>query len=290
MDLRDYYNQHWTDLPEGEVDYSRLSMIVARVGPGEQVLDAGCGPGFLAKLLQEKGARVVATDVSRVGAERTARRGIPSRQVDLDTSALPFADQSFDTVVCNSNLEHLFYLDRNLAECLRVLRVGGKFIWMEPNTAHWRYRLWLLGGRFPYIPNSPTDPYPIRHLTALEMTRHCRRNGVEVRELLGHAGLWCRGLYPSWFYRRGLARLVYAVYPTLVRLRPSFFARYLFLRGEKLRHVASGVDGAASHAPSRPATQPPRPTGGELRREVDPWTHTPSQTPSAAGPRRCAPR
>src|SRR4051812_8683513 len=238
MDLCDYYDDHWTELPEGEVDFDRLSMIVSRIAPGEKVLEAGCGPGFLARLLQERGADVYGTDVSRVGAERTGRRGIPTQQVDLDTTRLPFDDQSFETVVCNSNLEHLFYLDDNVAECLRVLKVGGKFIWMEPNTGHWRYRLWLLAGRFPYIPNSPTDPYHIRHLTAYEMARHCRRNGLEVKELLGHAGLWCEGLYPSWFYKRGIGRIVHTVYPWLVRARPSVFARYLFVRAEKREHVA----------------------------------------------------
>jgi methionine biosynthesis protein MetW len=237
MDLSDYYDHHWRGLPEGEVDFDRLRMILGRVEPGERLLEAGCGPGFLAKLLRDRGAEVTGTDVSRVGAERTARRGLTTFQVDLDTRALPFPDQHFDTVVCNSNLEHLFYLDDNLNECLRVLRVGGKFIWMEPNTGHWRYRLWLLFGRFPYIPNSPTDPYHIRHLTAYEMTRLCERNGLVVRELRGHAGLWCRGLYPKWFYARGIARVVHAVYPTLVRLRPSFFARYLFVRAEKREHV-----------------------------------------------------
>jgi len=237
MNLCDYYDKHWADLPEGQVDYDRLEMIVARVEPGERVLEAGCGPGFLAKLLKDKGADVFGTDVSRVGAERTARRGIPTQQVDLDTMKLPFADQSFDTVICNSNLEHLFYLDDNVRECLRVLRVGGKFIWMEPNTGHWRYRLWLLFGRFPYIPESPTDPYHIRHLTAYELRQHCVRNGLEVRELRGHAGLWCHGLYPKWFSARGIGRIVHLVYPHLVRLRPSVFARYLLVRAEKKVHV-----------------------------------------------------
>ena len=241
MDLCDYYDKHWTELPEGDVDYDRLKMIVARVEPGERLLETGCGPGFLAKLLKDKGADVIGTDVSRVGAERTAKRGIPTQHVDLDTTKLPFEDQSFDTVICNSNLEHLFYLEQNIAECLRVLRVGGKFIWMEPNSAHWRYRLWLLFGRFPYIPDSPTDPYHIRHLTAYEMTRHCERNGLAVKELLGHAGLWCHGLYPRWFRARGVGRLVHLVYPWLVRLRPSLFARYLFVRAEKKVHVAASA-------------------------------------------------
>ena len=36
----------------------------------------------------------------------------------------------------------------------------------------------------------------------------------------------------------GVGRLVSLVYPMLVRLRPSFFARYLFVRGVKVEHVA----------------------------------------------------
>ena len=248
MDLQDYYDDHWRELPEGEVDFDRLRMILARVQPGARVLEAGCGPGFLAKLLKDRGADVVGADVSRVGTERTARRGLPTHHVDLDTTRLPFADEHFDTVVCNSNLEHLFYLEDNLNECLRVLRRGGTFIWMEPNSGHWRYRLWLLLGRWPYIPNSPTDPYHIRHLTAYELRRHCVRNGVRVEEVRGHAGLWCKGLYPRWFSRRGVGRIVSWIYPLLVRLRPAVFARYLLVRGLKVEHQAGLVGADDGHA------------------------------------------
>ena len=30
MDLIDYYDKHWTELPEGDVDWDRLQMIVSR--------------------------------------------------------------------------------------------------------------------------------------------------------------------------------------------------------------------------------------------------------------------
>jgi len=247
MDLQHYYDHHWRELPEGEIDFYRLRIIISRVQPGTRVLEAGCGPGFLAKLLKDRGADVVGTDVSRFGTERTAKRGLPTHHVDLDTTRLPFDDESFDTVVCNSNLEHLFYLEDNLNECLRVLKRGGTFIWMEPNTGHWRYRLWLLFGRFPYLPESPTDPYHIRHVTAYELQKLCRDNGLVVDELLGHAGLWCRALYPRWFYTRGIARVVRKIYPWLVYVRPSVFARYLFVRATKREHVVRSHRSFARH-------------------------------------------
>ncbi len=227
MDLRDYYDNHWSHVPEGGVDYSRLQYVVDGLRPGERVLDSGCGPGFLAALLVEHGIEVVATDISRVGVERTRARGIEAYQVDLDSEPLPFPDGSFDAVIANSNLEHLFFIHRHVAECVRCVRPGGKFIWLVPNIGHWRYRLWLLAGRFPYIPNSPTDEYHIRYMTAYEARKLLRQAGLTDIRLRGHAGTWVRGLYPRLLVNRYTKRYFDRLYEPLVRLRPSLFARYL---------------------------------------------------------------
>ncbi len=227
MDLRAYYDVHWTHVPEGGVDYSRLQLVLDALEPGEHVLDSGCGPGFLAALLKENGIDVVATDVSRVGPERTRARGIDAEQVDLDTEQLPFADGSFDAVIANSNLEHLFFLRRHVKECVRCVRPGGKFIWLVPNIGHWHYRLWLLRGRLPMIPNSPSDEYHIRYLTAYEARKLLREAGLTQIRLRGHAGTWCRGLYPRVFTSRYTARTAARLYAPLVRARPSLFGRYL---------------------------------------------------------------
>lgn len=233
MDLRDYYDDHWTHVPEGEVDMTRLQMVVDALHPGQRVLDSGCGPGFLSDLLKKKGVDVQAVDVSRVGVERTRARGIEAQQVDLDTQSLPFEDGHFEAVVANSNLEHLFYMRRHIAELARVLRPGGTFIWLVPNIGHWRYRLWLLAGQFPMIDNSPTDEYHIRFVTkheGLKLLHASRLREVEVR---GHAGTWCRGLYPRIFTSRHTKPYVDRLYQPLVDLNPGLFARYLYFRAVK---------------------------------------------------------
>lgn len=233
MDLRDYYNDHWSHVAEGEVDESRLQLVVDALEPGERVLDSGCGPGFLAALLARKGVDVQGTDVSAVGVERTRARGIAAQQVDLDTDPLPFPDGSFDAVIANSNLEHLFFMHRHIGECVRCVRPGGKFIWLVPNLGHWRYRLWLLQGRFPYIPNSPTDEYHIRYVTAHEGRKLLRDAALGDIQVRGHAGTWCRGLYPRIFTSRYTKPVVDRLYAPLVRLRPSLFARYLYFYAVK---------------------------------------------------------
>jgi methionine biosynthesis protein MetW len=233
VDLRDYYDTHWTNVREGEVDYSRLQFVLDGLEGGERVLDSGCGPGFLAALLADNGFEVVGTDVSRVGPERTRARGIEASQVDLDTDPLPFEDGSFDAVVANSNLEHLFYLRRHVAECARCVRPGGKLIWLVPNIGHWRYRLWLLAGRFPMIPNSPSDEYHIRYMTAHEARKLLREAGLTNIRLRGHAGTWCAGLYPRLLVNKYTKRRFDPLYEKLVRFRPSLFARYLCFYAQK---------------------------------------------------------
>jgi methionine biosynthesis protein MetW len=233
LDLRDYYDEHWTHVPEGGVDYTRLQFVLDALEPGERVLDSGCGPGFLAALLRDHGCEVTCMDVSRVGPERTRARGVDARQVDLDTERAPFDDESFDTVIANSNLEHLFYMHRHVGELSRLVRPGGKFIWLVPNIGHWRYRLWLLAGRFPYIPESPTDEYHIRYMTAYDGKRLLREAGLTRIQLRGHAGTWVRGLYPRLLVNKHTKRYFDPPYEVLTRARPSFFARYLCFYAQK---------------------------------------------------------
>lgn len=237
MDIAHYYDRHWEDLPEGRVDYSRLQMIIDAVPPGVHALETGCGPGFLAAKLVEKGVDLQCTEVSHTGTERTRARGVRAQRVDLDTEPLPFPDGEFEYVIANSNLEHLFFIHRHVAECLRVLRPGGTFIWMVPNIGHWRHRWLLLRGRFPYLAESPTDLYHIRYMTMADARQTIEEGGGRVTAVRGHAGMWVRSLYPKPL--RGLWRIPVAGewfksgYEALVRLRPSFFARYLYIEATK---------------------------------------------------------
>lgn len=220
MNLSHYYDEYWRKHGDN-FDHSRLKIIAERVGPGDDVLEVDCGPGVLATMIAQRGATVQGTDMSQVAVERAAAKGIPCRHVDLDTETLPFPDGSFGVVVSNSAIEHRFFSEKALAECLRVLKTGGKFIICLPNTAHWICRLWLLFGRFPYVRNSPIDETHLRFFTVHEAKALCRKYGASVVASDGHASLWVRGFYPRPFRWPPVA----AVYNRLARLRPSLFAR-----------------------------------------------------------------
>ena len=110
---------------------------LAQLGPGEKVLDVGCGTGTLALLVQERvGAigRVYGIDpgpqqIARARA-KAARRSLP---IDFRVGVierLEFPDQTFDAVLNTIMMHHLTgdLKRQGLAEIARVLKPGGRLV------------------------------------------------------------------------------------------------------------------------------------------------------------------
>lgn len=78
------------------------------------------------------GLRVVGVERSAPmlarAAARAARQGRQVHLVQADARALPFDDDSFDTVVCTFALCGISPLDEALGQMLRVLRPGGRLL------------------------------------------------------------------------------------------------------------------------------------------------------------------
>jgi methionine biosynthesis protein MetW len=236
MDFVKFYDAYWQEKGDGDnkVDRSRLLLLAEHVQAGESVLQVDGGPGWLAKILCERGASVVMTDLSNVAVAAAQRRGVDARQCEIDTwppRPLPFDDASFDVVICDSQLEHRFDPEHVLDEMARVLRPGGRLILLLPNTAHWRVRWWLLTGRFPVVVHTPTDWLHIRFFTLPDMRLLLQKRRITIEKVDGSASLWVKGLYPFWL-RRGLPARVYT---RLARRRPALFARDFIVIGRKLQ-------------------------------------------------------
>jgi demethylmenaquinone methyltransferase/2-methoxy-6-polyprenyl-1,4-benzoquinol methylase len=161
------------------------------------VLDLACGTGDLTRLALRSGYRVVGVDLS---AGMLAVNGTPAPLVEADGSRLPFADGTFDGLVCGYALRNFSDLAATLAECARVLRAGGRLAVLEvdaPSSRLWRagYDVWftkavpLIGGAisdkdaYRYLPRSVAYLPPAPALRAL--LRRAGFSAVGIRPLAG---------------------------------------------------------------------------------------------------------
>jgi len=107
---------------------------------GKSLLDVACGAGGPALHLAEKtGASVTGIDVhtqaivtaSAMAAKRGLSRLAEFRCVDAQPP-LPFADGSFDAIICIDAINHLPGREQVIAEWERLLKLGGRLLFTDP--------------------------------------------------------------------------------------------------------------------------------------------------------------
>lgn len=101
------------------------------VTDGENVLDIGSGPGFLATEMAEAvgpSGKVVGIDISKLMVDRAASNASHpwvSYQV-ADATELPFEDETFDVVVSTQVAEYVPDIETFCSEVYRVLKPNGR--------------------------------------------------------------------------------------------------------------------------------------------------------------------
>jgi 2-polyprenyl-3-methyl-5-hydroxy-6-metoxy-1,4-benzoquinol methylase len=129
----------WDYYPTYVAKLALVRAYLDRLPPGTRVLDAGCGEGVL---VEEYASRLAIEGVDAQYSSPLVRTA--------SVSALPFADATFDWVLCLDVLEHVPLGEQPaaLAELGRVLGPGGSLLVSVPNLAHLQSRLhFLLRGR-----------------------------------------------------------------------------------------------------------------------------------------------
>ena len=100
---------------------------------GRRVLDAGCGKGRFARVLQDRypGAEIWGLDISEEML-KFVPHGIQTRAGSM--TELPFPNDHFDAAYATESLEHAVEIDVAVQEICRVVRPGGRIVIIDKNA------------------------------------------------------------------------------------------------------------------------------------------------------------
>jgi 2-polyprenyl-3-methyl-5-hydroxy-6-metoxy-1,4-benzoquinol methylase len=178
------YAEYKVHYPLKKSGFSSHDFCQRLVGSGKDVLDVGCGEGFLAAEIQKCGNRVVGVGELSEPKCRTALCRYFSLNLEngLAEVANELGPQSFDVVLFQDVLEHLRDPQRVLSACTGLLRRDGRVLVSVPNVANITVRLELLMGRFQYRPRGILDETHVRFYTRRTARQLLEQNGLTVLE------------------------------------------------------------------------------------------------------------
>ena len=123
-----------------------------------KTLDVGCGKKPYEKLFRS---------TQYVGLEYDSAENRLSKKADFfyDGNSFPFPENSFDSVVCNQVLEHVFMPDQFLLEVNRILQDGGALLITVP-----------------FLWDEHEQPFDFARYTSFGLKSLLERNGFNVIE------------------------------------------------------------------------------------------------------------
>jgi ubiquinone/menaquinone biosynthesis C-methylase UbiE len=119
----------------GRAEDAQVAIQLSGLGPGDAVIDIGCGPGAAVRQAVRAGAQAIGVDPAPImlrTARLLTRRGVSYRQGAAEQ--LPVDDGTAQVAWSIATVHHWRDLDAGLREVRRVLEPGGRFVAIERRT------------------------------------------------------------------------------------------------------------------------------------------------------------
>ncbi|REJ82961.1 MAG: class I SAM-dependent methyltransferase [Bacteroidetes bacterium] len=104
---------------------------------GKEVLDVGCGNAYGTALMARHAKKITGLDYDSetIQSNISKYKNIPNLDfIQGEIPPLPFEDKSFEVITSFQFIEHIHARKEFLAECMRVLKPGGKLLLTTPNA------------------------------------------------------------------------------------------------------------------------------------------------------------
>ena len=143
--VQDFYEQQWGSTAEAREAGTILLMMERAIQysysllgdlSGKKLLEIGAGAGHQAVYFAQRGAKVMAIDISAASLRSVQELALHNKINNIqlqhqNAEQLTFPDNTFDLIYINSTLMHVNH-EKVFRECSRVLKLGGKLVVVEP--------------------------------------------------------------------------------------------------------------------------------------------------------------
>jgi 2-polyprenyl-3-methyl-5-hydroxy-6-metoxy-1,4-benzoquinol methylase len=176
------FEEYFVHYPIKTSLHSSHTFVRDAVGTGHDVLDIGCGEGFLDIQFHDAGNKVWGIDFLPEAKYGNAMEGYA--QAELNQGLQPYPemlhDRQFDKILLMDVLEHLQHPEKVLEDCKPLLRSNGAIIVSVPNVVNISVRLMMLVGKFEYSDRGILDRTHLRFYTRASARRLLEDGGYEV--------------------------------------------------------------------------------------------------------------
>ena len=207
----------------------KVVALVEQFGGGKgHCLDLGCGAGGNAALLVRRGWVVDGITISdtEAGMARSFCRKVEVHDLE---GGLPSSvgQEPYDAILASHILEHVFYPEKLLCDCWRVLKPSGGMVISLPNLLYWKNRVKMALGSFEYQDVGIMDYTHCRWYTFRTAQALLEKHGFKILEAIADGDLLAGRSLPG-FLRRRFHRVddvIRRVAPGLVGFQMHFVAQ-----------------------------------------------------------------